>query len=157
MQRHIAVDMDVLAQEVSRRLCALDDAAVLDDPHSHVLRIATEVETEWEGRARRSRIDRSMDAIPAPSASASNAIRAAVLALSQRQRELLSLHVEGLNYRQIAAKVAATHADVLRELASVYCQLRWSISQGSASEGSMTNPAPNGVGESVRPPPLQNP
>ena len=47
MQRHIAVNMDVLAQEVSRRLCALDDATVLDDPHSHVLRIATEVETEW--------------------------------------------------------------------------------------------------------------
>src|SRR5262245_5490212 len=118
MQRHTAVDMDVLAQEVSRRLCALDDAAVVDDPHSHVLRIATEVEAEWEGRARRSRVDRSMDAIPAPSASASDAIRAAVLALPQRQRELLLLHADGLNYRQIAAQVYATNAEVLRELAS---------------------------------------
>jgi hypothetical protein len=38
-----------------------------------------------------------MDAIPAPSASASNAILAAVLALPQRQRELLLLHVGGWN------------------------------------------------------------
>ena len=147
MQRHTAVDMDVLAQEVSRRLCALDDAAVLDDPHSHVLRIATEVETEWEGRARRSRVDRSMDAIPAPSASASDAIRAAVLALPQRQRELLLLHADGLNYRQIATQVHATNAEVLRELASAYCQLRWT----------MPEPAVPGVGASVRPPPLQTP
>jgi len=127
MQRHTAVDMDVLAQEVSRRLCALDDVAVLNDPHSHVLRIAAEVETEWEGRARRSRIDRSMDAIPAPSASASNAIRAAVLALPPQQRELLLLHVNGLNYRQIATQTRGTSADVLRELASAYCQLRWTL------------------------------
>jgi DNA-directed RNA polymerase specialized sigma24 family protein len=127
MQRHTAVNMDVLAQEVSRRLCALDDAAVSNDPHSHVLRIAAEVETEWEGRARRSRIDRSMDAIPAPSASASDAIRAAVLALPQQQRELLLLHVDGLNYRQIATQTRGTNADVLRELASAYCQLRWSL------------------------------
>ena len=147
MQRHIAVNMDVLAQEVSRRLCALDDATVLDDPHSHVLRIATEVETEWEGRARRSRIDRSMDAIPAPSASASDAIRAAVLALPQRQRELLLLHVDGLNYRQIATKLRATNAEVLRELASAYRQLRWT----------MPEPVAPGVGESVRPSPLQSP
>jgi len=119
--------MDVLAQEVSRRLCALDDAAVSNDPHSHVLRIAAEVETEWEGRARRSRIDRSMDAIPAPSASASDAIRAAVLALPQQQRELLLLHVDGLNYRQIATRTRGTNADVLRELASAYCQLRWTL------------------------------
>ena len=127
MQRHTAVNMDVLAQEVSRRLCALDDAAVSNDPHSHVLRIAAEVETEWEGRARRSRIDRSMDAIPAPSASASDAIRAAVLALPQQQRELLLLHVDGLNYRQIATQTRGTNADVLRELASAYCQLRWTL------------------------------
>ena len=126
MQRHIAVDMDVLAQEVSRRLCALDDAAVVDDPHSHVLRIAAEVETEWEGRARRSRIDRSMDAIPAPSASASNAIRAAVLALPQRQRELLLLHVEGSTYRQIAIRSGLPEAIVLRELVDAYCHLRQS-------------------------------
>jgi DNA-directed RNA polymerase specialized sigma24 family protein len=132
MQRHIAVNMDVLAQEVSRRLCALDDATVLDDPHSHVLRIATEVETEWEGRARRSRIDRSMDAIPAPSASASNAIRAAVLALPQQQRALLLLHVDGLNYRQIATKVRSTQTDVLRELASAYCELRRTMPQPSS-------------------------
>jgi DNA-directed RNA polymerase specialized sigma24 family protein len=88
-----------------------------------------------------------MDAIPAPSASASDAIRAAVLALPQRQRELLLLHADGLNYRQIAAKVRTTNAEVLRELASAYCQLRWS----------MPEPAPLGVGESVRPPPLQSP
>ena len=147
MQRHIAVNMDVLAQEVSRRLCALDDAAVLDDPHSHVLRIAAEVETEWEGRARRSRVDRSMDAIPAPSASASNAIRAAVLALPERQRELLLAHVDGLDYRQIAMKMRSTQADVLRELASAYCRLRWTLPE----------PVIPGMGESVRPPPLQDP
>ena len=133
MQRPHAVNVDVLAQEVSRRLCALDDAALLHDPHSHVLRIAAEVETEWEGRARRSRIDRSTDAIPAPSASASNAIRAAVLALPQQQRELLLLHVDGLNYRQIAAKVRSTQADVLRELASAYCQLRWTTPEPSSA------------------------
>ena len=44
------------------------------------------------------------DAIPAPSASACNAIQAAVLALRQRQRELLLLHVDGLTYRQIASR-----------------------------------------------------
>lgn len=124
MHRPNAVTIDVLAQEVSRRLCALDEASVLDDPHSHVLRIAAEVETEWEGRARRSRIDRSTDAIPAPSASASSAIRAAVLALPQRQRELLLLHVDGLTYRQIASRNGLPHSVVLREIARVYCVLR---------------------------------
>jgi DNA-directed RNA polymerase specialized sigma24 family protein len=124
MHRPNAVNVDVLAREVSRRLCAANDAALLDDPHSHVLRIAAEVETEWEGRARRSRIDRSMDAIPAPSASASHAIRAAVLALPQPQRELLMLHVDGLTYRQIAAKKALAPESVLRQLADVYCKLR---------------------------------
>lgn len=127
MQRPNAVNMDVLAQEVSRRLCATNDTALLEDPHSHVLRIAAEVETEWEGRARRSRIDRSTDAIPAPSASASSAIRAAVLALRQRQRELLVLHVDGLTYRQIAARNGLPDAVVLRELVETYSILRGAL------------------------------
>jgi DNA-directed RNA polymerase specialized sigma24 family protein len=124
MQRHIAVDVDVLAQEVSRRLCAANDAALLDDPHSHVLRIAADVEAEWEGRARRPRTGRSKDAIPAPSASAFAAIRAAVLALRPRQRELLLLHVDGLTYRQIASQHGLPDGVVLRELADAYCTLR---------------------------------
>src|SRR5687767_15112539 len=123
----LPINVDVLAQEVSRRLCAANDAALLDDPHSHVLRIAAEVETEWDGRARRSRIDRSTDAIPAPSASASNAIRAAVLALPQRQRELLLLHIDGLTYRQIASRNGLPDGVVLRELAEAYCSLRWTL------------------------------
>ena len=122
------VDVDVLAQEVSRRLCAASDAALLDDPHSHVLRIATEVEAEWEGRARRSRIGAGEDAIPAPSASACTAIRAAVLALRPRQRELLLLHLEGLDYRQIATRSELPAQTVLRQLVRAYCKLRWEIS-----------------------------
>lgn len=122
------VDVDVLAQEVSRRLRAASDAALLDDPHSHVLRIATEVEAEWEGRARRSRIGAGADAIPAPSASACAAIRAAVLALPQQQRESLSLHLQGLSYRQIAARNDLPAQTVLRELADAYSKLRWKIS-----------------------------
>jgi len=35
--------------------------------------------------------------------------------------------VDGLNYRQIATQTRGTNADVLRELASAYCQLRWSL------------------------------
>ena len=127
MQRLDAVNVDVLAQEVSRRLCAANDAALLDDPHSHVLRIAAEVETEWEGRARRPWTRGSEGAIPAPSASARNAIQAAVLALQPRQRELLSLHVEGLTYRQIASRSGLPEALILRELVSAYCQLRWAV------------------------------
>jgi DNA-directed RNA polymerase specialized sigma24 family protein len=119
--------MDVLAHEVFQRLCALNEAALLDDPHSHVLRIVAEAETEWEGRARRSRIDRSTDAIPAPSASGFNAIRAAVLALPQHQRQLLLLHLDGLTYRQIAARHALPPQAVLRELAQAYCHLRWRL------------------------------
>jgi DNA-directed RNA polymerase specialized sigma24 family protein len=135
MQRPDAVNMDVLAQEVSRRLCATNDATLLDDPHSHVLRIAAEVETEWEGRARRSWIDRSTDAIPAPSASASNAIRAAVLALRQCQRELLLLHVDGLTYRKIARQRGLPDGVVLRELADAYCTLRWQLYRQSRKDG----------------------
>ena len=130
MQRLDAVNVDVLAQEVSRRLCAANDAALLDDPHSHVLRIAAEVETEWEGRARRPWTQGSDDAIPAPSASARGAIQAAVLALQPRQRELLLLHVQGLNYRQIAQQRGLPDAVVLRELVSAYCELRWKLSPG---------------------------
>jgi DNA-directed RNA polymerase specialized sigma24 family protein len=127
MQRLDAVNVDVLAQEVSRRLCAANDATLLDDPHSHVLRIAAEVETEWEGRARRPRTRGSEGAIPAPSASARNAIQAAVLALPQRQRALLLLHVEGLTYRQIASRSGLPESVVLHELVSAYCQLRSSV------------------------------
>jgi len=127
MQRPDAVNVDVLAQEVSRRLCAANDATLLDDPHSHVLRIAAEVETEWEGRARRSWTVEGAGAIPAPSASACNAIQAAVLALQQRQRELLLLHVAGLTYRTIAARQGLPDAVVLRELAGAYCSLRWML------------------------------
>lgn len=127
MQRLDAVNVDVLAQEVSRRLRAANDATLLDDPHSHVLRIAAEVETEWEGRARRSRNDRGTDAIPAPSASSFNTLRAAVLALRQDERQLLFLHVEGLTYREIAARQALPPQAVLRELIRLYCQLRWRL------------------------------
>ncbi len=122
-----AVHVDVLAQEVSRRLCAANDSALLDDPHRHVMRIAAEVETEWEGRARRSWTVEGDDAIPAPSASACNAIQAAVLALQRRQRELLLLHVAGLTYRQIATRCGLPHSVVLRELAGAYRNLRWSV------------------------------
>lgn len=122
-----AVHVDVLAQEVSRRLCAANDSALLDDPHRHVMRIAAEVETEWEGRARRSWTVEGDDAIPAPSASASSAIRAAVLALRERQRELLVLHVDGLTYRQIAARNGLPDAVVLRELVATYSILRWAL------------------------------
>jgi DNA-directed RNA polymerase specialized sigma24 family protein len=117
-------DVEVLAQEVSRRLCVQNDATLLDDPHSHVLRIASEVETEWEGRARRSRAGGSSDAIPAPSASGFDAVRAAVLALPTHQRQLLLLHVEGLTYRQIAARHSLPPPAVLRELTRAYSDLR---------------------------------
>lgn len=127
MHRHNAVNVDVLAREVSRRLCAQNDASLLNDPHSHVLRIATEVEAEWEGRARRPWVGGSSDAIPAPSASGFDAIRAAVLALRQHQRQLLLLHVDGLSYRQIAARHALPPQAVLRELALAYCHLRWTL------------------------------
>jgi DNA-directed RNA polymerase specialized sigma24 family protein len=122
-----AANVDVLAREVSRRLCAANDAALLDDPHRHVMRIAAEVEAEWEGRARRPRVGGSSDAIPAPSASGFDAIRAAVLALRQHQRQLLVLHVEGLTYRQIAARHALPPEAVLRELARAYTHLRWAL------------------------------
>lgn len=127
MQRLDAGNVDVLAQEVSRRLCAANDATLLDDPHSHVLRIAKEVETEWEGRARRPWTRSSAGAIPAPSASARKAIQAAVLALPQQRRELLLLHVEGLTYRQIASRGGLPESLVLRELVSAYCELRWAV------------------------------
>ena len=129
------LNVDVLAQEVSRRLCAANEATLLDDPHSHVLRIAAEVETEWEGRARRSWVDESAGAIPAPSASAHDAIRAAVLALRQRPRELLSLHVEGLTYRQIAARSGLPEDIVMRELVEAYCRLRWTLESPLSSTG----------------------
>ena len=120
-------NVDVLAQEVSRRLCAANDATLLADPHSHVLRIAAEVETEWERRAQRSWTQGSDDAIPAPSPSAREAIQAAVLALQPRQRELLLLHVEGLTYRQIASRSGLPEGAVLRELVGAYCALRWAV------------------------------
>ena len=129
--RFTSVDVDVLAREVSRRLCAQSEASLVHDPHSHVLRVATEVEAEWEGRARRPRVGGSSDAIPAPSASGFDAIRAAVLALQQHQRQLLLLHVEGLTYRQIAARHALPAEAVLRELARAYCHLRWTLPQDS--------------------------
>ena len=125
--RFSSVDVDVLAREVSRRLCAQSEASLVHDPHSQVLRVATEVEAEWEGRARRSRVGGSSDAIPAPSASSFDAIRAAVLALRLHQRQLLLLHVDGLSYRQIAARHSLPPQAVLRELARAYCQLRWTL------------------------------
>jgi DNA-directed RNA polymerase specialized sigma24 family protein len=130
-----AVNVHVLAQEVFRRLCAANDSALLDDPHRHVMRIAAEVETEWEGRARRSWTVEGDDAIPAPSASACNSIQAAVLALPSRQRELLLVHVAGLTYRQIAARNGLPHAVVLRELTRAYCSLRGTLSRTNVDDG----------------------
>jgi DNA-directed RNA polymerase specialized sigma24 family protein len=99
------------------------------------MRIAAEVETEWEGRARRSWTIGGDDAIPAPSASACNSIQAAVLALQPRQRELLLLHVAGMTYRQIATRNGLPHAVVLRELARAYCSLRRTLSPASVDNG----------------------
>jgi len=127
MQWRSGVSIDVLAEEVFRRLSAADEAEALNDPHGYLLRTAAEVETEWEGHARRSRTDRSSDAIPAPSAAASSLIRAAVHALQERQRQLLLLHVEGLTYRQIAEKTNLPQETVLRDLVDAYCQLRWKV------------------------------
>jgi DNA-directed RNA polymerase specialized sigma24 family protein len=127
MQPHSTVSIDVLAHEVFRRLSATDDAEVLSDPHSYLLRLTAEVEVEREGRARRSWINRSSDAIPAPSAPVSQLIRAAVHALAQRPRELLLLHVDGLSYRQIAEKTNLPQATVLHELVAAYCQLRTAV------------------------------
>jgi DNA-directed RNA polymerase specialized sigma24 family protein len=141
-----AVNVHVLAQEVFRRLCAANDSALLDDPHRHVMRIAAEVETEWEGRARRSWTVEGDDAIPAPSASACNAIQAAVLALRPRQAELLSLHVAGLTYRQIAARRGLPDAVVLRELASVYCSLRWKLSPTNPVDSDDSHRGDQGLG-----------
>ena len=126
-----AVHVDVLAQEVARRLCAANDSALLDDPHRHVMRIAAEVEAEWEGRARRSWTVEGDDAIPAPSASVCNSVQAAVLALQPRQRELLLLHVAGLTYRQIATRIGLSNAVALRELAGAYCSLRCTLASTS--------------------------
>ena len=78
-------------------------------------------------RARRPWTRGRADAIPAPSASARKAIQAAVLALQQRQRELLLLHVEGFTYRQIASRSGLPEAVVLRELVSAYCELRRAV------------------------------
>jgi len=47
-----------------------------------------------------------------------------VLALRQHQRQLLLLHVDGLSYRQIAARHALPPQTVLRELARAYSELR---------------------------------
>jgi DNA-directed RNA polymerase specialized sigma24 family protein len=127
--------VDVLAREVSRRLCAQNDASLVNDPHSHVLRIASEIEAEWEGRARRSWTGGSSDAIPAPSASGFDAVRAAVLALHAHQRHLLLLHVDGLTYRQIAARHALRPEIVLRELARAYVHLRQNLAPRLPSEG----------------------
>jgi DNA-directed RNA polymerase specialized sigma24 family protein len=54
-----------------------------------------------------------------------------VLALQQRQRELLLLHVEGLTYRQIASRSGLPDAVVLRELVCAYCELRSKLSPGN--------------------------
>ena len=105
----------------------VDDASLLNDPHSHVLRIATEVEAEWEGRARRSWIGGSSDAIPAPSASGFDAIRAAVLALRQHQRELLLLHVEGLELSADRSPPRAAAASRAARAGEAYCHLRWRL------------------------------
>jgi len=50
-----------------------------------------------------------------------------VLALQQRRRELLLLHVEGLTYRQIASRRGLPESVVLRELVSAYSELRWAV------------------------------
>jgi DNA-directed RNA polymerase specialized sigma24 family protein len=122
--RHAVVNIDVLAQEVSRRLCDLNDAAVLNDPHSHVLPIAADVET-----------DRSTDAIPAPSASASSVVRTAVLALPRSRRRLLFLHLEGMSCRQIAANVGSTETMVLGELVQAYVHLRMTMVEEDRPSG----------------------
>lgn len=135
MERHRAVKVDVLAEEVSRRLAGLDPAQVLDDPQGHLLRIAAEVRTEWEGRARRSRNDRSTDAFPAPSASDSNRLRAAVLALQQRPRNLLLLHLDGLTYREIAEKTSLSCEAVLQDLVRAYGSLRSELDEDDYDVG----------------------
>jgi len=135
-----AAELDDLAQEVFLRLLRYSEKTAVENPLGYLLRIASNVASEWRERARVSRphdqvwleelqIEPDQEPENSVSQAGSDAnVQAAVDKLPPRQRQVLQLRVnEGLTYKQIAERLELSPRVVLRDLSRAYSQLRMQL------------------------------
>ncbi len=155
-QRGAAADVDDIAQEVFLRLLRFDRADLVAHPQAYLYKVAANVSVEWSARAS-SRLQHSAEwlddlaevATPEDEAhreETNRQLKAALLTLPARHREILRLHFEeGLTYDEVAARLQLSHRVVKRDLSSAYAALRRLLpdallgphgrSMGGSSEG----------------------
>lgn len=135
-----AAELDDLAQEVFLRLLRYSEKTAVENPLGYLLRIASNVASEWRERARVSKphdqvwleelqIEPDQEPENSVSQAGSDAnVQAAVDKLPPRQRQVLQLRVnEGLTYKQIAERLELSPRIVLRDLSRAYSQLRMQL------------------------------
>lgn len=132
-----AADVDDLAQEVFLRLLRYGDNQVIDNPQSYLFRIAANVANEWQERAahRHPHDDSWLAELQAETqeepenATARevlrNQVRKAVRGLPERQRTVISLHIDDdMTCPEIAQRLNISQRAVQRDLVRAYSQLR---------------------------------
>ncbi|MBM0108650.1 RNA polymerase sigma factor [Steroidobacter sp. S1-65] len=132
-----AAELDDLAQEVFVRLLRYSGKTTVENPLGYLLRIASNVASEWRERARVSKPheqewldDLLIESEQEPENSVCQArtdanVQSEVDKLPFRQRQVLLLRVnEGLTYKQIAERMELSPRAVLRDLSRAYSQLR---------------------------------
>ncbi|HEY0681657.1 MAG TPA: RNA polymerase sigma factor [Steroidobacter sp.] len=132
-----AAELDDLAQEVFVRLLRYSGKTPVENPLGYLLRIASNVASEWRERARVSKpheqewLDELLiepDQEPENSLCKTRTdanVQNEVDRLPFRQRQVLLLRVnEGLTYKQIAERLELSPRVVLRDLSRAYSQLR---------------------------------
>lgn len=132
-----AAELDDLAQEVFVRLLRYSGKTPVENPLGYLLRIASNVASEWRERARVAKPHEQEwldDLLIEPDQEPENSVcqartdanvQSEVDKLPFRQRQVLLLRVnEGLTYKQIAERLELSPRVVLRDLSRAYSQLR---------------------------------
>jgi RNA polymerase sigma factor (sigma-70 family) len=135
-----AKDLDDLAQEVFLRTLRYSKDADVKNPLGYLLRVASNVASEWRERKRVSQPHESewlqellIDEVKETEhavirQAASEALQNAIDSLPEWPRRALELHVmHGLTYKQIATELNRNPRQIVRDLGNAYSELRMKL------------------------------
>ena len=142
-------DLEDISQEVFLRLLRYDSAEVVEHPQAYLQKIAANVAAEWAIRARhRFKHDpRWLDTLVSEGsveeqldrAVVQRDMKAALMTLTARERNILRLHFEeGHSYSEIAVHLGLTLRTVRRDFESSFHKLRGELQvkfTGATSHG----------------------